>query len=161
MTTCGNIRQQMDDATVMKFMVLHELRLCSKYKSEVESCVKRIKCQQCFKNRKKTLNATSLKYLICTYSSDFYYFSTYAQSSLNFHQLIYKICLSWLTGQAVRRSLLCPFQENEMSDPVCWGKCPDYGYPWVNFSLKMHFRSTQMKNIQISFPLGLLLICCS
>ena len=34
----------MGDATVMRYMALHELRLCGKYKSEVESCVKRIKC---------------------------------------------------------------------------------------------------------------------
>ena len=34
----------MGDATVIRYMVLHELRLCSKYKSEVDSCVKRIKC---------------------------------------------------------------------------------------------------------------------
>ena len=34
----------MGDATVIRYMVLHELSLCSKYKSEVDSCVKRIKC---------------------------------------------------------------------------------------------------------------------
>ena len=31
------------------------------------------------------------------------------------------------------------FLKIEMSDPVCWGKCPDYGYPWVSFSSKMYF----------------------
>ena len=25
----------------------------------------------------------------------------------------------------------------ERIDPVCWGKCPDYGDLWANFSLKV------------------------
>ena len=45
-----------------------------KYKSKVDSCVKRIKCWQCFKIRQKQLNAASLKILMCTYGSDIYYF---------------------------------------------------------------------------------------
>ena len=47
--------------------------------------------------------------------------------------------VSWLTGQAGGGGLLCSFLETELSDPVFWGKCPDYGYPSVNFSLKMQF----------------------
>ena len=35
---------------------------------------------------------------------------------------------------------LCSFLKIEWSDPVCWGKCPDYGDLWVNFSLKCSFR---------------------
>ena len=39
--------------------------------SEVASCVKRIKCYHSFKNRRKTLNTTSLEILMFTYMAKF------------------------------------------------------------------------------------------
>ena len=37
---------------------------------------------------------------------------------------------------------LCFLLEIEISDPVCWRKCPDYEDLYANFSLKRSFRST-------------------
>ena len=91
---------------------------------------------------------------MCTYGSDFYYFLTCAQSSSNLNQLIYKIGLSWLTGQTGEgASSSTLFLEIEMSDPVCWGKCPDYGYSWVNFSLKMQFQEYLSEKTPDFFPI--------
>ena len=82
--------------------------------SEVDSCVKRIKCYICFKNRRNNLNATSSKILMCTYGSDFYCFST---CPLELFKLPLAHSLSWLTGQGGGGGLLCSFFETEMNDP--------------------------------------------
>ena len=52
--------------------------------------------------------------------------------------------------------LLCSLLEIEKSDPVCWGKCPDYGDLWVNFSLQMQFQKYLGENKNPNFsPWGL------
>ena len=68
----------MGDAAVMRYMVLHELRLCGKYKSEVSQVLKESSASSALKTEKKTLNATSLKILMFTYGSYLYYFSACA-----------------------------------------------------------------------------------
>ena len=54
----------------------------------------------------------------------------------------------FLGSQARQEGLLCSFLEIEMSDPGCWGKCRDYSYPWVNFSLKIQFQEYLDENTQ-------------
>ena len=57
-------------------------------------------------------------------------------SSSSFTKFVFLDSLAREEGEA-----LCSFLEIERSDPVCRRKCSDYGYLWINFSLKMQFQN--------------------
>ena len=103
------------------------------YSSKVDWCVKRIKCQHCFKNRKKTLMLQVWK-LLCVPMVQIFTTSQHVLRVLQtFISSFTKFVLSWLTGRGKGEASSVSFRNNL----ACSGKCPNYLFVVAEMFLKV------------------------